>query len=98
MKTKHTHLLVAGTAILLLNPFILNAQWSAVRYDQYNIFQHVSAPTASTVFVTGVDPNSQDFVLRTNDGGANWDSVLFNTINTTYVLSELYFFDVNTVF
>lgn len=99
MKTKNTFLTVAGAITLLLNPFMLNAQWSAVRYDQHNIFHNVSTPSANTVFVTGVEPiSSQNFILRTNDAGVNWDSISFNTATDIFLLTELYFFDVNTGF
>src|SRR5437764_4898045 len=101
MKTKNTLLAVAGGMLLLLNPFIVKAQspWSAVRYDQHNIFHKVSAPTANTVFVTGIEPaTSQHFVLRTNDGGVNWDSISFNTATDTFVLTELYFQDASNGF
>jgi photosystem II stability/assembly factor-like uncharacterized protein len=78
---------------------MLNAQWSAVRYDQHNIFHNVFAPTANTVFVTGIEPiTSQYFVIRTNDGGANWDSISFNTATDTFLLTELFFLDANTGF
>jgi len=99
MKTKNTSLTVASAIMLLLNPFMLNAQWSAVRYDQQNIFYNVSAPTANTVFVTGVEPvSSQYFILRTNDAGTTWDSISFNTASDTFLLTELYFFDAGTGF
>src|SRR5436190_17544504 len=99
MKTKNTHLAVTAAIILLLNPFMLNAQWSAVRYDQHNIFHNVFAPTANTVFVTGIEPiTSQYFVIRTNDGGVNWDSISFNTATDTFQLTELFFLDASTGF
>jgi photosystem II stability/assembly factor-like uncharacterized protein len=101
MRTKNTFLSAASAMLLLLNPFIVNAQspWSAVRYDQHNTFHKVSAPTANTVFVTGIAPvTSQHFVLRTNDGGVNWDSISFNTATDTFLLTELYFVDASTGF
>jgi photosystem II stability/assembly factor-like uncharacterized protein len=99
MKTKNTFFTVAGAIILLLNPFKLNAQWSAVRYDQHNIFHNVSAPTSNTVFANGIEPTtSQYFIIRTNDAGNNWDSISFNSATDTFVLTQLYFFDVSTGF
>ncbi|HLG33905.1 MAG TPA: YCF48-related protein [Bacteroidia bacterium] len=99
MKSKNTSLTVAGAIMLLLNPFMLNAQWSAVRFDQHNIFHNVSAPTSNTVFVTGIEPiSSQYFIIRTNDAGAVWDSISFNTATDTFALTELYFFDASTGF
>jgi photosystem II stability/assembly factor-like uncharacterized protein len=99
MKTKNTLLAVASAMLLLLNPSMLSAQWSAVRFDHYNTFYNVSAPTSNTVFVTGTDPvNSEYFILRTNDGGIIWDSIPVNTATDIFQLAELFFLDVNTGF
>ena len=99
MKTKNNFPLAATVLVLLLNSFTMNAQWSAVHFDQHNIFQKLSAVTANTVFVIGVEPvNHQNFILRTNDGGTNWDSISFNTANDTFLLRDIFFVDANTGF
>jgi photosystem II stability/assembly factor-like uncharacterized protein len=99
MKTKNIFQILICTIILLLNPILLHAQWDAVRYDQHNTFQSIAAPSANTVFVTGVDPIGEiNFILKTNDAGITWDSISFNTANDFFVFTKINFIDVNTGF
>lgn len=84
---------------LLAAPQFANAQWSAVRFDQYNTFQTVHNPTANNVFVLGNEPMNYDcFLIRSNTSGSSWDSVSFNTASDTYQFSELYFVDADNGF
>jgi photosystem II stability/assembly factor-like uncharacterized protein len=84
---------------LLLLPVLLKAQWSAARWDQVNNFGKVHAATSTTAFVIGLEPISGEyFILRTNDGGAIWDSIAVNTVSDTFLLTEVFFLDMNTGF
>jgi len=94
MKTNKIHIVIIVATFLV--PFFLKAQWKAVRFDQVNTFQKIVAASANTAFVTGIDPFSNVyFMLRTNDGGATWDSIGVNTVADTFQLAELYFHDIN---
>lgn len=72
MKTKiRQNILI--TAVLLL-PLFIKAQWNHVRFDQYNTFSKVFTVTPDTAFVIGAEPMiGENFIVRTNDGGATWD-------------------------
>jgi photosystem II stability/assembly factor-like uncharacterized protein len=96
MKTlKHT-LMVAALAMA---PAFANAQWSAVRFDSANIFRNIHAPNPNDVFSIGTDPFfGEYFLLRSADGGTNWDSVGLNTGPDDYQVYELYFADANNGF
>jgi photosystem II stability/assembly factor-like uncharacterized protein len=97
MKTLKFYLPVLLTLLLL--PVLLKAQWSAVRWDQSNNFRKVFAVTSNTAFVIGTAPvNTEYFILRTNDGGATWDSIAVNTVSDTFLLTEVFFLDMNTGF
>ena len=86
-------------AALILAPVISNAQWSAVRFDSANVFRNIYAATANDVFSIGTDPNfGEYFLLRSADGGTNWDSVALNTGADDYEVYELFFADVNNGF
>src|SRR5215203_264959 len=74
------------------------AQWSAVRFDSTNTFHKVFAVTSNTAFVIGTQPNYEYFMLRTNDGGDNWDWITVNTATDTFDLTSLYFADANNGF
>lgn len=96
MKNINTLLMVAG---LMMAPVLANAQWSAVRFDSANIFRNIHAPNPNDVFSIGTDPNfGEYFLLRSADGGTNWDSIGLNTGPDDYQVSELYFTDANNGF
>ncbi|MEO5643141.1 MAG: YCF48-related protein [Bacteroidia bacterium] len=96
MKTKSTLLFILTTIFML--PVFLKAQWNHVRFDQSNIFRKVFAATGNDAFVLGTGSMTGEyFLIRTADGGANWDSININ-INATYQLTPLYFTDVNNGF
>lgn len=86
-------------AALAMAPALVNAQWSAVRYDQHNTFTKVFAATANDVFVIGVDQASYDnFFMRSSDGGTNWDSIGLSAGSDDFQMTEMYFTDVNNGF
>jgi photosystem II stability/assembly factor-like uncharacterized protein len=96
MKTKLTQL-VCGMFLLL--PAFLGAQWGQVRFDQHNVFTKVFEATTNTVFVIGYEPMQYNyFLVRSNDGGANWDSIPLNSPGDTIVPLELFFTDINNGF
>lgn len=80
-------------SIALLFPTLLNAQWNAVRFDHHNTFEKAFTVSADTVFILGTESiNNKNFVLRTNDGGTNWDSIPLNlgTLGNSYVYNQFY--------
>src|SRR4051812_43037867 len=96
MKTLHRFF---TTVLFLLFITAANAQWSAVRFDQQNTFTKVYAASQNTAFAIGTGwQYFSDFMLRTNDGGATWDSISVSTINDTFQLSSIFFPDINTGF
>jgi len=96
MNTKKLTYLLSGA--LILAPALTNAQWSQVRFDQVNSFNLVAAPASNTVFAVGNEWMGNYFVMRSNNGGASWDSIPLNTVNDTYLAMEVFFTDVNTGF
>lgn len=95
-KNFNTLLMVAA---MMMAPVLTNAQWSAVRFDSANIFRNIYAATANDVFSVGTDPfNGEYFLLRSADGGTNWDSVVLNTGADDYQVYEMHFPDVNNGF
>jgi len=80
--------------ILVVLPMFLSAQWSPVRFDEHNFFTKITAPTPATAISIGIDGMTGSFVLRTNDGGASWDSITISS-SAMYSLDELFFTDVN---
>lgn len=75
------------------------AQWSMVRFDEYNTYQKVFAADANAAFVIGTEPMNNDyFILRTNDNGTTWDSLSINAAGSSYSLNTLYFTDAATGF
>src|SRR5688572_4737808 len=85
--------------LLAILPQLVSAQWSQVRFDDYNFFTRVATATPTDAIVTGADPSGVgSFILRTNNGGTTWDSIVVNDPTNTYTLSELYFTDVNNGF
>lgn len=95
-----THFLRASLiALSVLLPQLLSAQWSLVRFDEYNYFTNVAAATENTAIVAGIDGmGTGSFILRTNDGGLNWDSIPLNSSGTIYSLNEIHFTDVDNGF
>lgn len=86
-------------AALMMAPMFANAQWSAVRFDSANVFRNIFAATPNDVFTTGTDPNfGEYFLLRSADGGTNWDSIVLNTGADDYQVYELFFADANNGF
>lgn len=86
-------------ALIALSPTLVSAQWSAVRFDSANIFRNIFAATPNDVFSTGTDPNfGEYFLLRSDDGGTTWDSIVLNTGADDYQVYELFFADANNGF
>lgn len=82
-------------AIFLL-PQLVFAQWSLVRFDEYNFFNKAEATSATSAIVTGIDGmGTGSFILRTNNGGTTWDSISINS-GISYSLAELNFTDINS--
>ena len=81
-------------ALIICGPGFLFAQWSPVRFDQYNYFNKITTVTANTAIASGITGGGT-FFLRTNDGGITWDSISTNTPWNTYSFIELNFTDVN---
>ena len=91
--------LIAILPLIFLFVCNAEAQWSAVRFDSTNTFHKVFAVSPNTAFVTGTQPVSNEyFILRTNDGGDNWDWITINTPTDTFELSSLYFVDASNGF
>jgi photosystem II stability/assembly factor-like uncharacterized protein len=85
--------------LIFLNAGSADAQWTAVRFDSTNTFHKVFAASPNTAFVTGTQPGTdENFLLRTNDGGDNWDWITLNTATDTFELSSLFFVDANNGF
>ena len=85
--------------LLALLPQLASAQWSMVRFDEYNFFNRVVTATPDDAIVAGADPSGiGSFILRTNNGGSSWDSIVVNSPLNTYTISELFFTDVNNGF
>ncbi len=96
MKTLNKFFLIAALAVI---PATVKAQWSAVRFDSANIFRNIYAATPNDVFSTGTDPNfGEYFLLRSDDGGTTWDSIVLNTGADEYQVFELFFSDANNGF
>jgi len=96
MKTINTAIMIAA---LVMAPMLSKAQWSAVRFDSANIFRNIYAVNPNDVFSIGTDPNfGEYFLLRTADGGTNWDSIGLNTAIDEYQVYELFFADANNGF
>ncbi len=70
-----------------------------MRFDSANIFRNIFAATPNDVFSTGTDPNfGKYFLLRSDDGGTTWDSIVLNTGADDYQVYELFFADANNGF
>lgn len=96
MKNFNTLLMVAA---MMMAPVLANAQWSAVRFDSANVFRKIHAPNPNDVFSIGTDPFfGEYFLLRSADGGTNWDSIALNTGADDYQVAELFFVDANNGF
>ncbi len=88
--------LLAAFAIL---PQLLAAQWSLVRFDEYNFYNRIVTKTADAAIATGLDPTGLgSFILRTNNAGVTWDSIAINGSGGVFNLSQLYFTDVDNGF
>ena len=80
-------------------PLLATAQWSAVRFDNANVFHRVHAVTPDDAYLIGNEPMAYAaFLLRTHDAGLTWDSIPFNTASDAYQLSELQFVNLTTGF
>jgi len=85
--------------LMLLIPVSMFAQWNMVRFDEYNYFNRSFTITPASVVFTGNGPSfAGSFILRSNDGGATWDSVPLSTPTINYQLDVLFFNDVNNGF
>ncbi len=92
MKTFVNRLFIS--AILVILPQLVNAQWSLVRFDETNFFNKVEATSANSAIVAGMDGSGTgSFILKTNDGGVTWDSIVINSPGISYSLGELNFTD-----
>ena len=80
-------------ALFMFMPCFLSAQWNMVRFDEYNFFTNVATTAPSSAIVSGMDPMGGSFIMRTNDGGTTWDSIVVNSPGSTYTISELCFTD-----
>ena len=81
-------------AALSFLPLTALAQWQAVRFDSTNTFSKVVTLTTNTAFVMGTEPlKNECFLLRTNNGGATWDSIVVTNPGDTIYLLELAFID-----
>ncbi len=81
--------------LFVSTPFILSAQWSMVRFDEYNFFTKSATPDPATSVITGHLFSGGSFIMRTNDGGATWDSITISNGSVTYELTDLFFTDIN---
>ncbi|MEP7265930.1 MAG: YCF48-related protein [Bacteroidota bacterium] len=82
--------------LLPLFPVMVQAQWSQVRWDHLNYFMKGYAISPNSFIATGVSPGwDKSFVVRTNDGGATWDSIPVGTSASVYQLNSLHFTDLN---
>ena len=85
--------------LLAFLPQFVWAQWSQVRFDEYNFFNRVVTATPTNAIVTGADPSGiGSFIMRTNNGGATWDSIVINGPSNTYTIGELFFTDIDNGF
>jgi photosystem II stability/assembly factor-like uncharacterized protein len=73
-------------------PVLVTGQWSMVRWDQHNFFNHSFTATSNTAFFSGMElTSSGSFIMRSNDGGLTWDSILINNNNMHYQLNTIEF-------
>src|SRR5688572_26177510 len=85
--------------LMLLIPVSMFAQWNMVRFDEYNYFNRSFTINPASVIFTGHGPSfAGSFILRSNDGGATWDSIPLSSPTVSYQLDVLFFNDVNNGF
>jgi|GEM_PF-1964227 photosystem II stability/assembly factor-like uncharacterized protein len=88
--------IIAG--LILASPPVA-AQWSAVRFDNYNTFTKIESASANDVFAIGTEPmGAENFFLRSVDGGTNWDSIALNTMTDQFQMTEISFPDATNGF
>ncbi len=96
---KKITLLKAVFILLIGFPEMLAAQWHMVRFDSVSIFNKAFAITDNSVIVGGNNPFSSDgFIVRTNNGGASWDSIPLSTASATFNVVDIFFNSVNEGF
>jgi len=96
MKTINSLFMVAA---LTMAPAFVNAQWSAIRFDQHNNFNKVHAVNGNNAFFVGQDQMTYDnFFMRSNDGGGTWDSIPLTVGADNFQMTEVFFVDMNNGF
>jgi len=84
--------------MVALTPGISLAQWGMVRFDEVNYFTKIETMTPDAALSFGVLQNANSFIMRTNDGGATWDSLDLNIAGNGYQIGCMNFLDVQNGF
>lgn len=93
MKTKLFKVIIASAIAII--PGIVTAQWSMVRFDEYNYFTKIETITPDAALSFGLlSQTSNSFIMRTNDGGATWDSLDLNVSGNGYMIGSVNFTDI----
>lgn len=93
MKTKLIKEIIAVLAAII--PGIASAQWSMVRFDEFNYFTKIETTTPDAALSFGLlSQTSNSFIIRTNDGGTTWDSLDLNVSGNGYMIGCVNFTDI----